>query len=276
MTISIEAISTNLEMREPGIWFAKSQSSISYPEHARSWCFEVEQYSFWFRHRNRCIGAALKRFPPAGPVFDIGGGNGFVTRAIGDLGFEAVLVEPGIGGIRNAVARGLNPVICATLENAGFLPQTLPAAGMFDVIEHVADDQSFLRTVHHLLMPGGRLYITTPAYNVLWSDEDDYAGHYRRYTRHTLTRTLASAGFRIEYMTYVFAILPLPIFVLRSLPCRLGLRRGISIDQEHREHRPMEGIAGRMVELLFAAELRAICRGSSIPFGGSCLAIACT
>ncbi len=276
MTISIEAISTNLEMREPGIWFAKSQSRVSYPENASSWCFEVEHYSFWFRHRNHCIGAALKRFPPAGPVFDIGGGNGLVTKAIGDLGLEAVLVEPGIGGIRNAVARGLNPVICATLEDAGFRPQTLHAAGMFDVIEHIADDQSFLRTIHRLLTPGGRLYITTPAYNALWSDEDNYAGHCRRYTRQTLTRALASAGFRIEYMTYIFAILPLPIFVLRSLPYRLGLRRGISIEQEYREHRPMKGIAGRMVESLFAAELRAIRRGSSVPFGGSCLAIACT
>lgn len=274
--ISIEAISTNLEMREPGVWFAKSQSRVSYPENASSWCFEVEQYSFWFRHRNRCITAMLKRFPPAGAVFDIGGGNGFVTVAVRDMGFEAVLVEPSIVGIQNAVARGLSPVICATLEDAGFRPQTLPAVGLFDVVEHIDDDVSFLSIIQRLLVPNGRLYVTVPAYNILWSDEDDYAGHHRRYTRHTLIRALEGAGFHIEYITYIFAMLPLPIFVLRSLPCRLGLRRGISVEQERREHRQMKGIIGRLVELFFEAELRAICSGSQVPFGSSCMAVGCT
>ncbi len=274
--IQIETISANLEMREPGVWFAKSYSRVSYPESASSWCFEVEQYSFWFRHRNRCISTVLKRFPPAGAVFDIGGGNGFVTLAIRDMGYEAVLVEPSIVGVQNAVARGISPVVCATLEDAGFCPQTLPAAGVFDVVEHVADDRSFLSTLHRLLIPGGRLYITVPAYNILWSDEDNYAGHYRRYTRHTLTQALKGAGFHVEYVTYIFAMLPLPIFVLRSLPCRLGLRRGISVEQERREHRQMKGLIGRLVELLFEAELRAIRGESQIPFGSSCMAVACT
>ncbi|MBO9313580.1 MAG: class I SAM-dependent methyltransferase [Chloroflexus sp.] len=274
--IQIEAISTNLEMREPGVWFARSHSGVSYPESASSWCFEVEQYSFWFRHRNRCISTVLKRFPPAGAVFDIGGGNGFVTLAIRDMGHEAVLVEPSIVGVQNAIARGISPVICSTLEDAGFCPQTLPAAGVFDVVEHVADDRSFLSTLHRLLIPGGKLYITVPAYNILWSDEDDYAGHYRRYTRYTLVQALKDAGFHVEYVTYIFAMLPLPIFVLRSLPCRLGLRRGINVEQERREHRQMGGIIGRSVELLFEAELHAIRRGSQIPFGSSCMAVACT
>ena len=274
--IPIEAISTNLEMREPGIWFAKSCSRVSYPESGSALNFEVEQYSFWFRHRNRCISAVLKRFPPAGAVFDIGGGNGFVTLAIRDMGYEAVLVEPSIVGVQNAVKRGLSPVICATLEDAGFCPQTLPAAGMFDVVEHIADDRSFLSTMHRLLIPGGRLYITVPAYNILWSDEDDYAGHYRRYTRHTLTRALKDAGFHVEYVTYIFAMLPLPIFVLRSLPCRFGLRRGINVEQQRREHRQMRGIIGRLVGLLFETELHVIRRSSQIPFGSSCMAVACT
>lgn len=272
--ISIEDISINLEMREPGVWFAKSQSRISYPDDASTWCFEVEQQSFWFRHRNRCILTALKRFPPAGPLFDIGGGNGFVTKAIVDSGFDAVLVEPGIGGIRNAVARGLNPVICATLEDAGFRSQTLPAVGIFDVLEHIANEQSFLRTIHHLCIPGGRLYITTPAYSMLWSDEDNYAGHYRRYTKRKLMHALIKAGFCIEYMTYIFIILPFPIFLMRSVPYYLGLRRGIKIEREYREHRPMKGYPGHLMELLFLTELHAIQRGFSIPFGSSCLVIA--
>lgn len=274
MSIAIEKISGNLEMREPDVWFARSQSNISYPAEANAWCFEVEQHSFWFRHRNQYIGAALKRFPPSGVIFDIGGGNGFVTQAMCAMGFNAILVEPGIDGIRNALQRGLRPVICSTLEDAGFYPKTIPAVGLFDVVEHIKDDVAFLTTIHRLLRPGGRLYLTTPAYRSLWSDEDDYAGHYRRYTRRMLMQALTKAGFQVEYITYVFALLPAPIFLLRTLPCRLGLRRGISIERERREHRQVGGLVGNIIEGIHKSELRAIERAISLPFGGSCLAVA--
>ena len=53
----------------------------------------------------------------------------------------------------------------------------------------------FMQEVARLLRPGGRVYLTCPAYGFLWSVEDDYAGHRRRYTRRSLGATLRSAGF---------------------------------------------------------------------------------
>lgn len=274
MALKIEEISTNLEIREPGIWFSRCQSDISYPDDASSWCFEVEQYSFWFRHRSLCIGEVIKKFLPEGVIFDVGGGNGFMTMFIRNIGFDSVLVEPSVEGVRNAISRGVSPIICSTLEDAGFLPHTLPAVGLFDVLEHTADDRSFLRVIHRLLMRGGRLYVTVPSYRLLWSDEDNYAGHYRRYTMQSLRETLASTGFRIEYITSIFALLPLPIFLMRVLPYRLGLRRGVSIDREYREHRPLRGFTGAAINYIFEIELRAILNTKTIPFGSSILAVA--
>ena len=36
---------------------------------------------FWFRHRNDCIRELVRNFQPKGkvPIFDVGGGNGFLT-----------------------------------------------------------------------------------------------------------------------------------------------------------------------------------------------------
>lgn len=48
---------------------------ISYPEGGHAVCREVEDSSFWFAHRNRCIVAAVERMPPCGPILDIGGGG---------------------------------------------------------------------------------------------------------------------------------------------------------------------------------------------------------
>lgn len=85
----------------------------------------------------------MRMFSPPGAVFDIGGGNGFVALGIKNAGREVVLVEPGPEGVRNARVRGLTTIICSTLEDAGFLKHTIPAIGIFDVLEHVEDDTAF-------------------------------------------------------------------------------------------------------------------------------------
>jgi hypothetical protein len=139
--------------------------------------------------------------------------------------------------------------------------------GLFDVVEHVKDDGGFVQTVRQLLVPGGWLYITVPSYQLLWSATDIEAGHFRRYTRRQLSSLLTDAGFRIEYLSYFFWILPLPILVARSLPWRLGIARRERV--AYREHRGGGGPVRRALEATIAWEPGAIESGVTIPFGGS-------
>jgi SAM-dependent methyltransferase len=269
----IAEIASNLECHEPGVWFAKTTGPISYPADASSSCFEVEQNSFWFHHRNECIVAVMKRFPPLGVLFDVGGGNGVVSLAIQRAGFLSVLVEPGIHGIKNAKARGLQPLICSSLEQAGFREGTLPAVGLFDVIEHVERDADFLRHVYALLHRAGRIYITAPAYDVLWSCDDNYAGHFRRYTCSSLDKKLRRAGFTVDFASYMFSVLALPVFLLRALPTRLGFRKHVHVEQQKKEH-STSGLIGKVITGVLRSELTLLRRGWRIPFGGSCLLVA--
>jgi hypothetical protein len=64
-----------------GIYYAAESGEISYPEERGEASFEVEDQSFWFRHRNDCIRELVRNFPPEGkaPIFDVGAGNGFLT-----------------------------------------------------------------------------------------------------------------------------------------------------------------------------------------------------
>lgn len=126
-------------------------------------------------------------------------------------GFPSVLVEPGEAGARNARKRGLAAVICATLSAARFRSGVLPAAGLFDVLEHVNDAPDFLRELHLCLVPGGRLYATAPSYSWLWSDDDVAADHFHRYTQAQFRRELKSTGFQPIYSSYFFSLLPLPL-----------------------------------------------------------------
>lgn len=273
-TFDLSTLTASLEPGPEGIWVARSRSQISYPQEGNQNCLALEADSFWFEHRSRCIEAAVRRFPPTGMVLDIGGGNGYVAVGLQRAGIPVTLVEPGWQGAWNARQRGVENVICAALEDADFYPQSLPAVGLFDVLEHIEDDAAFLKSLYNLLSPDGKLYLTVPAYPALWSADDRYACHYRRYTVTALKQRLREAGFTTVFATYIFWMLPLPIFLLRSLPSRLGLRKEDAWDQYHAEHRERGGFAGKLLKALLNWELNRLQKGRAVGLGGSCLVVA--
>lgn len=270
--VNVPNLAANLEQDHRGLWVSKTRSDVSYPSSDNELCYQIEDTSFWFQHRNRCIANCVRAYPPSGVVFDVGGGNGFVSLGLQRAGWDTVVVEPGLAGACNAQRRGLLHVICSTFEDAGFRQNTLPAVGMFDVLEHVEDDAGFLRTLHEAIVPGGRLYLTVPAYQWLWSAEDTYAGHFRRYTLSSLTSTLNGAGFDVEFRSYMFSILPAPIFLRRSLPYLLRFKEETTSDNAAKDHarRPWN----RLFDRVFAWEQNALDNRRAIPVGSSCLVVA--
>lgn len=270
--VNVRNLATNLEQDHCGLWVSKARSGFCYPSSGNEFCRQFEDTSFWFQHRNRCIANCLQAFPPSGVVFDVGGGNGFVSLELQRAGWDMVVVEPGVDGAANAQRRGLRHVICSTFEDAGFLQNALPAVGMFDVLEHVEDDQGFLRLLRGAIIPGGRFYLTVPAYQWLWSAEDTYAGHSRRYTLQSLTSTLDRAGFDVEFRSYMFSILPLPIFLRRSIPYLLGLKEATPGESAAKDH--ALGPLNKLFNGIFAWEQNAIARRRTIPCGSSCLVVA--
>lgn len=275
MSLSIQSVTSSLTLDGNGIWVSAGQSAISYPAHANDLFFEIEESSYWYQHRNKIILEVLKRYPPAGAFFDIGGGNGFVAKGLQLAGFEVVLVEPGPQGALHAKQRGLQQVICSTLEDAGFREDSLPAVGCFDVIEHIQDDVSFLSQLRSCLKKEGRLYATVPAHRWLWSSEDVAAGHFRRHTIASMKRLLGQAGFELEYATYFFSHLVLPIFLLRTLPTAVGLRKTFSADSTKSEHRAPTGLLGGMFTRWQRKELERLQLGhANTWYGSSCLVVA--
>lgn len=260
-----------------GIWHVAGSQPVSYSEGGHDRCFSVEDGSFWFQHRNACILELIKACPPAdgGIVFDIGGGNGYVAKGISDAGFPTVLVEPGPEGAGNARQRGLADVVCATLDGAGLRAGSLPAVGIFDVLEHVVDDAGFLRQLHAALAAGGRLYLTVPAYQLLWSDRDVIAGHQRRYRLGQLTALLAANGFQVEYASYFFRPLVLPILLFRTLPTRLGIvRKDVDADRVAKDHNTRQGPLKRVLRRLHGGEIGNVRAGIRMRFGASCIVAA--
>ena len=271
--MNIGKLASNLLELEDGFWVSRDDREISYPEAGNEACFQLEDTSYWFQHRNDVITTLVRAHPPGGPIFDVGGGNGFVAMGLQRAGWETVLVEPGPQGARNAKTRGLNDVVQSTLEDAGFQEAVLPAVGLFDVLEHIEDDLGFLKMLYGSLRPGGYLYLAVPAGQSLWSIDDKIAGHYRRYSRKTLSAQLEAAGFQVKAFAYFFSFLVLPVFLMRSLPSWLKLRRSVPMDASEKEHRPPTGFAGAVLARLRAYEMNRILSGRRGALGTSCIAV---
>jgi SAM-dependent methyltransferase len=186
-----------------------------------------------------------------------------------------MLLEPGPRDAANAAGRGIRSVVRAAFDDSGFLPGAIPAIGLFDVLEHIEDAQAFLKSLERRLAPGGRIYLTVPAGEWLWSHEDEDAGHFRRYALADLAGALEKAGLAMEYATGFFGFLPPLTLLRRVLPYRLGLAgRRATIEAVRADHEVANPFAIRLLSILTSREVRRINHRRTSRFGGSCLAVA--
>jgi SAM-dependent methyltransferase len=265
------ACGLHLERTPSGVLAIPDEFSVSYPDTGADEMMTVEESSFWFAHRNEVIALVLDRFPPAGSLWDVGGANGFQALDLQNRGYETIVLEPGMAACVHAAERGVRRVVRGTLESLNLTGGSLGGASMFDVVEHLPDPVAVLSEVRRVLRPDGHVYITVPAYQALWSDEDEHVQHHRRYTRKLLTEHLTAAGLRTEYMSHFFRPLVVPIFLIRAVPYRLKLRKRTGPNLSH--HGP-GGAGQRVVERLLARELDQLRSGSQLPYGGSIIAVA--
>jgi SAM-dependent methyltransferase len=80
--------------------------------------------------------------------------------------------------------------------------QTPDTAVYINVLEHIEDDETELKTIFKALAPGGRILIFVPALPFLMSSMDRGLGHFRRYTLPALEEKCSSAGFIIKTARY--------------------------------------------------------------------------
>ena len=231
---------------------------------------KLEAGNFWFRARNQLILHALRTFAPGMRNFlEIGCGTGFVLHGVRASfpDVDAVGSELFVEALGYASKR--LPGVVFMQMDARHIPfrQSLDVVGAFDVIEHIEDDEAVLREIHQALRPGGTLFVTVPQHRWLWSEQDDYAHHVRRYTRHELQQKLSAAGFRVAWQTsFVSLLLPM------MLVSRLGGRAGKNPDpfREFRIPRWLDS----MLFLAMRVELGLIKIGLRMPAGGSLMMVA--
>lgn len=243
-------------------------NSIRFPENAGIALGGIEDSSFWFQQRNRIILSVVNRFAKGRSFVDVGGGGGVVSKALMNEGYDVCLVEPLNSSVEVARKRGVSKIIPSTLQESKLEENSISNLGLFDVLEHISHDSSYLLEVRKYLSKDGLIFITVPAYKWLWNYDDVYAGHVRRYTLYDLRQLLLSSGFQIIFGSYFFSPLVLPSFLMRTIPHYLFRRQALSQMALKNSGRNLPLLNGIM-----NWEVDRIKSGRCVPVGTSCLVV---
>lgn len=144
--------------------------------------------------------------PTGSRVLDVGCGTGAVLTRFSDM-FEAFGTDTSRQAIEYCRRRGLTNTYECTLNTFPHPEMRFDMITLLDVIEHVDDDGGLLRQARSFLNTSGRILITVPAYEFLWSSHDDINHHKRRYVKAQLREKMEGAGFEVTYLSYFNTLL---------------------------------------------------------------------
>ncbi|MGN6620677.1 MAG: class I SAM-dependent methyltransferase [Sphingomonas sp.] len=152
---------------------------------------------WWYRARRDILSRYLTRYgnlPKHARILEIGCGTGHNLPMLGAFGhIDAIEIDPAARDI--ASARLGKPVGEAPLpELTGVDRAAYDLIAVLDVVEHIDDDVAALRAMAGCLKPGGKILITVPAHQWMWSAHDVVNHHHRRYSKKTLAAAIERAG----------------------------------------------------------------------------------
>jgi SAM-dependent methyltransferase len=229
---------------------------------------EHDERHWWYRARREVVAALIERVvqpPMDAKLLEIGCGTGHNLAMLGKFGRVDALEVDGI-------ARGMaeerlgRPVLSAPLpELAGIPDDRYDVVAALDVIEHIRDDKAALDGVARVLKPGGKLVMTVPAHQWMWSAHDVVNHHQRRYSKARLRRLIDGSPLRLDSIGYLNSLL-FPVAVAQRLASKISGRDDANLAP------PAEPI-NQALERVFAAERRVIGR-VPLPPGLSLFAVA--
>lgn len=162
----------------------------------------------------------LKKLP-IGRFVEIGPGSGEITNLLLELGWDGIVYDLEDKTIENlkvrfskAVAKGrlaicLGDYLSSSENNADLVISCM-------VMEHLDDknQKGFMEKSAVVLCKGGNMIGLVPSSPDHWGIEDEIAGHYRRYTKKTISDLMSATGWRLLHcrgLTFPVSNLLLPI-----------------------------------------------------------------
>lgn len=164
-----------------------------------------EDNHWWFATRTLAIEKFLDALPNKQDldVLDVGCGAGNMIHHLAQYG-RVRGIEVDARPVKIAQERGYDVRQGDATQTIPFPDGSFDLVTALDVIEHVDADENIMREALRVLRPNGHLLITTPAFQWLWSHNDELNAHKRRYTAAALKTKMERAGFEVTRLSYNF------------------------------------------------------------------------
>jgi len=197
------------------------------------WFDIVSMEHFWMIRRFE----VLRKI--AGPLLDpnlshgeIGCGTGLLQRQLEEkAGLKVDGYDLGLAALRQNESRRGALFYYNVSDQKPELKEKYDVLFLFDVLEHVERDLSFLQACLFHLKPGGSLIVNVPARMELFSKYDEVVGHVRRYSIPQLVKLAETAGAPVNRATYwgvpFYPLLILRKFLVRRLDSSQVLQGGM-------------------------------------------------
>lgn len=229
-------------------------------DHALLKLMHETEDSWWYRGRISVVHSALRRArtPKRDTALDLGAGYGGMCALLKEYADSIDAFEPDREAMRELARRGYRHIYA---DDTQALTEKHDIIGLFDVLEHIENDENMLNRLHDSLAEDGVLILTVPSYQWLWSAHDERNRHFRRYRARELRRKLVESGFEVRVVSYWNAVL-FPVAALARL-CGIAGESGLS---------PGSGINAILLQLIRLEAF--ITRIVPLPFGLSLVAVA--
>src|SRR5262245_34291314 len=154
----------------------------------------------WERVRAGFFIRALRQARAAGTLLDCGAGDAWFAHTLAREAPEIRRIECWDVGYTDALIAMLSPGCDPRVRfSAQRPPGRYDVVTLLDLVEHVEDDQEFLREIAaEAVHPQSIVLVSVPAVPALFGAHDSALGHFRRYSWSGFTSLLERSGFSIE------------------------------------------------------------------------------
>ena len=189
---------------------------------------ELDELHWWYRARRQVLAALIRRtmtLPATARILEVGCGTGHNIQMLEQFGkVDGIEIDPEARTFaEKRLGRKISSAALPELPEIKRGHYDLVAA--LDVVEHIDDDRAAIDGLASCLKPGGKLLVTVPAHQWMWSAHDELNHHKRRYSKRQLSELIHGSPLKLDSIGYFNSFL-FPLAVGARLAARMTGRGG--------------------------------------------------
>lgn len=177
------------------------------------------EFQYWQIARNKTLLKEVKKHlqSPSDKILEVGCGRGDVllylrNQSVDCWGVELAEDVPVLDTVKQYIQVGTDAnALAEDFRNS------IKIITLFDVIEHLPDPTVFLKELMIRYPNLTHFIVTVPACKEIWSNYDEFNGHYRRYDLNMMRIQSDSIGAKLLNNRYFFKMLYLPARILLKI-----------------------------------------------------------